>query len=107
MASLYTRDGCQLAGCVPVHGKQVQLKLRIVEVDRTRMDQLGVTIFAGGRTALTTSTQHSAPVLPERFLADRRRPAQHISLYNAKLNVGLTVKDLEQKQILQVWPSLR
>ena len=37
MASLYTKDVVNSLVVVPVHGKQVQLKLRIVEVDRTRL----------------------------------------------------------------------
>lgn len=102
MASLYAKEVVNSLVVVPVHGKQVQLKLRIVEVDRTRLDQLGVNIFAGGRTAVgsttqqfTSSTSGSGPSLT---VSD----PLNIFLYNAKLNVGLTVKDLEQKQILQV-----
>ena len=41
MASLYAKDVVNSLVVVPVHGKQVQLKLRIVEVDRTRLDQTG------------------------------------------------------------------
>ena len=102
MASLYAKDVVNSLAIVPVHGKQVQLKLRIVEVDRTRLEQYGVNIFAGGRTALGTTTQQfnstasgSGPTLA---ISD----PLNIFLYNAKLNVGLTVQDLEQKQILQV-----
>ena len=57
MASLYAKDVVNSLVIVPVHGKQVQLKLRIVEVDRTRLEQFGVNVFAGGRTAVGTTTQ--------------------------------------------------
>jgi pilus assembly protein CpaC len=102
MASLYTKDVVNSLVVVPVHGKQVQLKLRIVEVDRTRMEQLGVNIFAGGRTALATSTQQFSSTATGSGSSLTVSDPLNIFLYNAKLNVGLTVKDLEQKQILQV-----
>ena len=56
MASLYAKDVVNSLRVIPEHGKQVQLKLRIVEVDRTRLEQLGINIFAGGRTAVATTT---------------------------------------------------
>ena len=87
---------------VPVHGKQVELKLRIVEVDRTRMNQLGINIFAGGRTALATSTEQFGSTVTGSGSALTVSDPLNIFLYNSKLNVGLTVQDLEQKQILQV-----
>ena len=102
MATLYTKDVVNSLVVVPVHGKQVQLKLRIVEVDRTRLDQLGVNIFAGGRTAVGTSTQQFSTTATGSGSSLTVSDPLNIFLYNAKLNVGLTVKDLEQKQILQV-----
>jgi pilus assembly protein CpaC len=102
MASLYAKDVVNSLLVVPVHGKQVQLKLRIVEVDRTRLDQLGINIFAGGRTSVGTTTQQfgSSPTSNGASLTVSN--PLDIFLYNAKLNVGLTVQDLEQKQVLQV-----
>jgi pilus assembly protein CpaC len=78
------------------------LKLRIVEVDRTRLEQLGINIFAGGRTAVGTSTgQFGSTATGSGSSLTVSNPLD-IFLYNAKLNVGLTVQDLEQKQVLQV-----
>jgi pilus assembly protein CpaC len=102
MALLYTKDVVNSLVVVPVHGKQVQLKLRIVEVDRTRLDQLGVNLFAGGRTAIGTSTQQFSSTATGSGSTLSVSDPLNIFLYNSKLNVGLTVQDLEQKQILQV-----
>jgi pilus assembly protein CpaC len=102
MASLYAKDVVNSLVVVPVHGKQVQLKLRIVEVDRTRLDQLGVNIFAGGRTAIGASTQQFSSAASGSGSSLSVSDPLNIFLYNTKLNLGLTVKDLEQKQILQV-----
>ena len=102
MASLYGKDVVNSLQIVPVHGKEVQLKLRIVEVDRTKLEQFGVNFFTGGRTAASTSTQQFGSTAsgsgPSLTVSD----PLNIFLYNAKLNVGVTVQDLEQKQILQV-----
>jgi pilus assembly protein CpaC len=102
MASLYAKEVVNSLTIVPVHGKQVQLKLRIVEVDRTRLDQLGINIFAGGRTAVSTTTGQFASGVSTAASAVTVSNPLDIFLYNAKLNVGLTVQDLEQKQVLQV-----
>lgn len=102
MASIYAKDVVNSMRVVPVHGKQVQLKLRIVEVDRTRLEQFGINFFNGGRTAASTSTQQFGSVIPGASAASQVSDPLNIFLYNAKLNLGVTVKDLEQRQILQV-----
>jgi pilus assembly protein CpaC len=102
MASLYTKDVVNSLRVVPEHGKQVQIKLRFVEVDRTRLDQFGVNIFSGGRTAIATSTQQFSNAVTGSGSSITVSDPLNIFLYNSKLDVGLTVKDLEQKQILQV-----
>lgn len=102
LASQFGKDVVNSIRIVPVHGKQVELKLRIVEVDRTKLDQLGINIFAGGRTAIATSTgQFAGAALGESSTLSVSDPL-NLFLYNAKLNVGVTIRDLEQKQVLQV-----
>jgi pilus assembly protein CpaC len=102
MASLYAKDVVNSLKVVPVHGKQVQLKLRIVEVDRTKLEQQGINIFAGGRTTLSTTTgQYASAVSNVGSVVTASNPMD-IFLYNAKLNVGMTIQDLEQRQVLQV-----
>lgn len=102
MASLYAKEVVNSLRVVPVHGKEVQLKLRIVEVDRTRIEQLGINIFAGGRTAVATSTGQFGSTATGSGSSLTVSSPLDIFLYNAKLNVELTVQDLEQKQVLQV-----
>jgi pilus assembly protein CpaC len=93
MASLYAKDVVNSLKIVQAHDKQVQLKLRIVEVDRTKLDQFGVNFQLGGRTPASASTQQFSGAASDPLT---------ISLYNAKLNLGVTIQDLEQRQILQV-----
>ncbi len=102
MASQYAKEVVNSIRVVPIHGKQVQLKLRIVEVDRTRLEQLGINIFAGGRTAVTTTTGQFSSTLTGSGSSAQVSDPLDVFLYNSKLNVGVTIKDLEQRQVLQV-----
>jgi pilus assembly protein CpaC len=102
MASLYAKAVVNSIQIVPIHAKQVELKLRIVEVDRTRLEQLGINIFAGGRTAVGTTTEQFAGGAANAGSTVSVSNPLDIFLYNAKLNVGVTIQDLEQKQVLQV-----
>lgn len=102
LASLYAKEVVNSIRVVPVHGKQVQLKLRIVEVDRTRLEQLGINIFTGGRTAVATTTGQYATTSTSGGTALDVSDPLNIFLYNSKLNVGVTIQDLAQKQVLQV-----
>ncbi len=105
LAALYSKDVVNSLRVVSVHGKQVQLKLRIVEVDRTKLEQFGINIFAGGRTSMSTSTQQfSNPSTSTTGTGSSLSITDPLNLflYSAKLNVGVTVKDLEQRNILQV-----
>lgn len=107
MAQAYTKDVVDGVKVVPVHGKQIQLKLRIVEVDRSRLEQFGVNFFAlGGSTLAGTGTgQFASTAIPASASSGTSVSVSdplNILLYSAKLNAGVTVKDLEQKQVLQI-----
>jgi pilus assembly protein CpaC len=89
LASAYAKEIANSLRVVPIRGKQVQLKLRILEVDRTKMEQFGVNLSYGGKISVSTSTsQFSNPL--------------NLSFFNAKTGLGVQVQDLEQKQIVQI-----
>ena len=106
MAASYAKDVVNGLHVTPAHPKQVQLKLRIVEVDRSRADQFGINIFtSGSRTDGGISTQQ----FPSTSTLSAGPPASisvsdplNLFLYNFKTGLGVTLKDLESKQILQV-----
>jgi pilus assembly protein CpaC len=105
LASLYSKDVVNSLRVAPVHGKQVQLKLRIVEVDRTKLEQFGINFFHGGSVPASISTEQfssgattSAGVGSALSVGD----PLNLFLYSASSNIGATIKDLEQRQILQV-----
>jgi pilus assembly protein CpaC len=102
LASQYGKEVVNSIQIVPTHPKQVQLKLRIVEVDRSKLDQLGINFFAGGRTTVATTTgQFPGTAVAGNSSVSVSDPL-NLFLYNAKLDLGVTLRDMEQKQVLQV-----
>lgn len=107
MAQAYTKDVVNGIKVLSVHPKQIQLKLRIVEVDRSRLEQFGVNFFALGGSTLagTTTGQFASTAIPASASSGTSVSVSdplNLLLYSAKLNAGVTVKDLEQKQVLQI-----
>lgn len=107
LAQLYTTHVSNALRVVPVHGKQVRLKLRIVEVDRTRLEQFGVNLFAGqGGTVGSVGTQQFASNLNLASGAGQNTVSAsdplNLFVYNFTHGIGATVKDLEQRNLLQV-----
>jgi pilus assembly protein CpaC len=103
MASLYAKEIVNSISILPEHSKQVQLKLRIIEVDRSRLEQLGINLFtSGNNTAAATTTGQFVSAATGIGSALAVSNPLNIFLYNSSLNAGLTVQDLEQKQVLQV-----
>lgn len=103
LASSYGKDVVNSLRIIPEHGKQVELKLRVVEIDRTRARQLGINLFAqGGNTPVSISTGQFPSLATGVGSALAVSNPLNIFLYSEQLNLGVTVQDLEQKQVLQV-----
>jgi pilus assembly protein CpaC len=103
MASLYAKEVVNSLRILPTHGKQVQLKLRIIEVDRSRLEQLGINLFtSGNNTAAATTTEQFVSTATGIGRSVAMSNPLNIFLYNSSLNAGLTIQDLQQKQVLQV-----
>ncbi len=105
----YNKDLINGMRVVAEHGKQVQLKLRIVEVDRARAEQFGVNLFGSGTSNIgssgtqmfpssLTTTPASATSAATAVISD----PLNFFFYNFTHGIGATVKDLENKQILQI-----
>ena len=110
LAGLYSKEVANALTVRPDHPKQVRLKVRILEVDRSKADQFGINLFnPGGNTsflASTTTTQYaSTATYSQNGTASGALTTTdplNFLLYSSKLNLGATVKDLESKQVLQI-----
>ncbi|HEY0784403.1 MAG TPA: pilus assembly protein N-terminal domain-containing protein, partial [Acidobacteriaceae bacterium] len=106
LASLYGKDVVNSLHVSNAKLKQVQLKLRIVEVDRTRLEQLGINFFSSGKNTSVSGTQQfgTTSITPNPSgggLISLTDPL-NLLLFSSSLGVGVNIQDLEQKQILQV-----
>jgi pilus assembly protein CpaC len=110
LAGLYTKEVANALTVRPDHPKQVRLKVRILEVDRSKADQFGINLFnPGGNTsflASTTTAQYASTATYSQNGAGSGTVTTtdplNFLLYSSKLNLGATVKDLESKQVLQI-----
>jgi pilus assembly protein CpaC len=121
LASSFTKDvvNTLVLPPVPLHGKQILLKVRFAEVDRTKLDAFGLNIISTGalNTPGAISTGQFGPPgfsgtvqggIPP---AAGSRPATaaftvtdilNIFVFRPDLNLAATIKDLQNKSILQI-----
>jgi pilus assembly protein CpaC len=108
LAQLYAKDATSSLVVMPApHGKQVSLRVRIIEVDRAKAAQFGINIFSGGDNIGFGGTQQFAStgigaVTPGAATTLNLSNPLNFFIYNQNLNVGVAVADLAQKQVLQI-----
>lgn len=120
LVSPFSKDVINSLTIVPVHGKQVQLKLRIVEVDRSKSEQYGVnfsglssrtpfnvstgqfpgsvTAGSGGSSSSGSGSGSSGGSSSSYTVGDML----NLFVYSTDINVASTIRALEQKQVLQI-----
>ncbi len=96
----------------PPRTKQIMLKVRFAEVDRSKAQQLGLNIFSLGaaNTIGTISTQQFSPptITTTNTAGNATTPTVtfsdllNIFVYRPDLNLGATLKALEAKNVLQI-----
>ncbi len=110
LASFYSKDVVNSLSVTYVHPRQVQLKVRIAEVDRTKLRQYGFNFFSAGANTSSISTQQFSSLSAQSSSAAGgigttvlavSNPL-NLFLYNSKLNIGATIADLEAHNILQI-----
>ena len=113
LAGLYAKEVANALVVAPSHPKQVRLQVRILEVDRSKLLQMGVNLFnPGGNTnflASTTTGQYPSSMISSVAAAASSAAGTvttsnplNFMLYSAKLNLGATIQDLQTKQVLQI-----
>jgi pilus assembly protein CpaC len=96
----------------PGRQKQILLKVRFAQVDRSKLNQFGINIIApaGAKTIGTVSTQQFTPP-GLRSLTDNNGAVTtdfnfsnllNIFLFRPDINLAATIQALEQKQVLQI-----
>jgi pilus assembly protein CpaC len=107
LASLYSKDVANSLSVNPSHVKQVRLQVRFVEIDRSKLNQFGVNFFSGGKNISNTTTGQFPVTTSITGSSSGANGFQindplNILFYNSSVNVGVVIKDLEDKQVLQI-----
>ena len=108
LALQFSKDVVDTMCVVVAHPKQVKLKLRIVEVDRTKLEQFGLNFFSDGNNTTGLTTQQFGATSYGQTSGGLGGSSISVSnplsllFYSASSKAGVTVQDLEQKDILQV-----
>jgi pilus assembly protein CpaC len=113
MAGSFAKDvvnGLRIAP--PPHLKQVMLKVRFAEADRSKLSQFGVNIFSTGATNTigTVSTAQFGPLALQQSSTGAGSGLNQFSLssllniflFRPDINLGATIADLQQKNVLQI-----
>lgn len=107
LASSYSKEVVNALVIDPRHQPQVQLQVRFAELDRSKLNQFGFNFLSAGQNLATTTTGAFGPAAPaqnssgntfELGLAD----LLNLFYFNRALNIGATVKLLQQKGILEL-----
>lgn len=106
LAHTYAKDVVNSLVVDPRHNPQVELRVRIAELDRTKLTQFGFNFFSLGKNAgAATTGGFSSPSFPQIGGTGTQTLIQdvlNLFYFNADLNLGATVRALQDKGILQV-----
>ena len=112
MAGQYSGGVVNSLTVAPVHEQQILLEVKFAEVDRTKLQQLGVNFFSTGaaNTIGSVSTQQLSPPQLTTTSGGGSVGTGSINITNPlnifafrpDLNLGVTIADLENKSILQI-----
>lgn len=90
----------------PQHTPQVRLKVRVVEIDRTRAEQLGFDFFTTGKNTTNEGTGQFPAITVGQSSSGQATLALESVLslfyYNQSLGVGAAIQALLSKQIVQI-----
>lgn len=116
LAGAFSKDVANSILVNPAHTRQVKLNVRFVEIDRSKAMQAGFNFFSLGKNttnsttgqfpAVTTgggssSSSGSSGSAASSALLALTDPLNFL-FYNSDLSIGTVIKDLENKQILQI-----
>jgi pilus assembly protein CpaC len=110
MAANFSKDVVNaLQVAAPPRQKQIMLKVRFAEADRNKLTAFGVNIFSTGATNTigTISTQQFGATqignpTSGGTTSFNLSDLLNIFLFRPDINLGATIKDLQQRQVLQI-----
>jgi pilus assembly protein CpaC len=124
LAGMFSKSIANSMLIAPQHARQVRLKVRIVEIDRSRAQQLGFNFFGVGKNTFNSTTGQfpGITVAPNSSSSSSSSGSSsnnnsavstgssllalssllNLFYYNASIGVGAAIQALQDKQILQI-----
>jgi len=114
MAGQYLPGVVNSLTVAPVHEQQILLQVKFAEVDRTKLQQFGVNIFSTGATntiGAVSTQQFTPPTLATTGSGASGTAGTstvsvtdllNIFAFRPDINLGVTIRDLETKSVLQI-----
>ncbi len=106
LASVYSKDVINSLVVDPGHLPQVQLQVRIAEIDRSKLTAFGINLFGlnGNNIGQGSTEQFSPFTFQPNGSATQAITSDFLNLFyfNVKNGIGATIKDLQTKGILQI-----
>jgi pilus assembly protein CpaC len=106
LAGNYSKEVVNSLVVDPRHNPQVELRVRIAELDRSKLSQFGFNFFSVGQnTGAATTGGFDPPTFPQIGGTGTQALLQdvlNLFYFNSKLNLGATLRLLQDKGILQM-----
>jgi pilus assembly protein CpaC len=106
LAGIYSKDVVNSLVVDPRHLPQVQLQVRIAEIDRSKLTAFGINLLGlnGNNIGAGTTEQFSPFTFQSSGGTTQAITSDFLNLFyfNIKNGVGATIKDLENKGILEI-----
>ena len=110
LAGLYSKDVANSLQVESIHTPQVRLKVRVVEIDRSRATQLGFNLFGPGSNTFSSTTGQFGTITVAPSAAPGGTGTGLLALegllnlfyYNNNLQLGAAIQALIDKQIVQI-----
>lgn len=105
LANVYSKDVVNSLVVDARHQPQIQLQVRIAELDRSKLDAFGINFFSLGKNSgASTTGQFSPPAYQSQGGSNTAVISDFLNLFyfNFDHNLGVTIKDLQTKGILQI-----
>jgi pilus assembly protein CpaC len=108
LAGLYGKSVINSLQVSQPRTKQVRLKVQMIEIDRSKLDQFGINFLSNGKnlSGVTTgqfpTTSTYTPPTAGTPATLNVTDALNLFFYNFDLTSGVTIRDLQNKQILQI-----
>ena len=105
LAAIYSKDVVNSLVVDPRHLPQVQLQVRIAEVDRSKLTEFGINFFSLGKNSGSITTQQfSPPGFQNQSGTNTAVVSDFLNLFyfNFDHGLGLTIRDMQNKGILEI-----